>query len=69
MIGMRYEKWGTINAFVLLKEAKEISHAGCIKFCQQRLAGFKTPKLVEFLPSLPRTASGKILKRELREKR
>ena len=69
VIGTPDEKWGeAVKAFVVLKEAEEISHAELIKFCRQRLAGFKTPKLVEFLPSLPRTASGKILKRELREK-
>lgn len=42
VIGMRHEKWGeAIKALVVLKEAEEISHAGRIKFCQQRLAGFK----------------------------
>jgi len=70
VIGTHDQNWGeAVKAFVVLKEAEEISHAELIKFCRQRLAGFKTPKLVEFLPSLPRTASGKILKRELREKR
>jgi len=42
-------------------EAEEI-----IKFCRERLAGYKTPKQVHFVERLPKNASGKILKRELR---
>jgi fatty-acyl-CoA synthase len=38
-----------------------------IEFCQGKLARFKIPKSVAFLDSLPRTAAGKVLKRELRE--
>ncbi|MFH1242246.1 MAG: long-chain-fatty-acid--CoA ligase [Pseudomonadota bacterium] len=70
VIGTPDEKWGeAVKAFVVLKGAKEISPAELIEFCRQRLAGFKTPKSIEFLSFLPRTASGKILKRELREKK
>lgn len=43
-------------------EAEEI-----IKFCRTRLAAFKTPKQIHFVASLPKNASGKILKRELRQ--
>jgi len=39
-----------------------------IAFCKKSLAGFKTPKSVEFVDSLPKNPAGKILKRELREK-
>lgn len=35
-------------------------------FCRERLAGFKTPKYVVIVAALPKNASGKILKRELR---
>jgi fatty-acyl-CoA synthase len=37
-----------------------------IGFCRERLAGFKTPKCIVLLERLPKNASGKILKRELR---
>jgi len=70
VIGAPHEKWGeAVKAFVVLKEAEEITADELIGFCRERLAGFKTPKSVEFLPALPRTASGKILKRELRGNR
>ncbi len=38
-----------------------------IQFCREHLAGYKCPRTVDFVPSLPRNASGKILKTELRE--
>lgn len=70
VIGIPSEKWGeAVKAFVVLKETKTILPDRLIEFCRDRLAGFKIPKSIEFLPSLPRTASGKILKRELRENR
>jgi acyl-coenzyme A synthetase/AMP-(fatty) acid ligase len=34
-------------------------------FCRERLAGFKVPKAIEFAPELPRTVSGKLLRRQL----
>ena len=37
-------------------------------FCKKRLAGYKQPRSVDFVAELPRNASGKVLKRELREK-
>jgi acyl-CoA synthetase (AMP-forming)/AMP-acid ligase II len=43
-------------------DAKDI-----IEFCRQHLAGFKCPRTVDFVPELPRNASGKILKTQLRE--
>ncbi|HEY7295228.1 MAG TPA: hypothetical protein VH916_09305 [Dehalococcoidia bacterium] len=38
-----------------------------VAFCRERLAGYKLPRSVEFTTELPRNASGKVLKRELRE--
>ena len=38
-----------------------------IRACRERLAGFKTPKQIVFMETLPRTPSGKVLKRQLRE--
>ncbi|MEJ2739662.1 MAG: hypothetical protein P8105_07560 [Dehalococcoidia bacterium] len=37
-------------------------------FCKKHIAGYKTPKSIEFVDALPKNAAGKILKKELREK-
>ena len=37
-----------------------------ISFCRERIAGFKTPKTVDVIPEMPRNASGKILRKDLR---
>ena len=41
--------------------------AEVIEFCRERLAGYKCPRTVDFVDALPRNASGKILKNQLRE--
>ena len=60
-------KWGEVPcAFVELKEGESAEEAELIAFVRERLAGFKTPKVVVF-QELPKTATGKIQKFELRE--
>jgi fatty-acyl-CoA synthase len=60
------EKWGEVpKAYVGLKPGATATAEELIGFCRSRLAHFKCPKLVEFGP-LPRTATGKIRKNELR---
>lgn len=63
------EKWGEIPvAIVVLKPEKALSAAELCAYLEKRLARFKLPRLVEFVPGpLPKTGTGKILKRELRE--
>ncbi len=62
------EKWGEVPcAFVELKEGMEASEAELIAFARERLAGFKTPKAVEFI-ELPKTSTGKIQKFQLRNR-
>ena len=62
------DKWGEVpKAHVLLKAGQEATAQELIDFCRARLAHFKCPKLVEFGP-LPKTATGKIRKAELRER-
>jgi fatty-acyl-CoA synthase len=66
VVGVPDEKWGEVpKAFVGLKPATQASAEELIEFCRARLAHFKCPKEVEFGP-LPRTATGKIRKNELR---
>jgi fatty-acyl-CoA synthase len=58
----------SVTAAVVPREGQRPSEAELIAFCRQRLAGFKTPKRVVTVAALPKNASGKILKRELRER-
>ena len=68
VVGAPDEMWGeTVKAIVVLKEGMEATEAEIIEFCKERLARFKAPKSVEFYPELPKTGSGKIAKRKLRE--
>jgi fatty-acyl-CoA synthase len=69
VVGMPDARWGEVpRAFVVLKPDKEadVTPDALIAHCRARLAGFKTPKQVVFMDTLPRTPSGKVLKRELR---
>jgi long-chain acyl-CoA synthetase len=53
-------------AFVAAKEGATLDEKAILQFIRQRLADYKVPKKVNFMPALPRTATGKVLKRELR---
>ncbi len=57
-----------VHALVVLKEGPGLSEDELIDFCKKKIARYKTPKSIEFVDLLPKTPSGKILKRELREK-
>lgn len=57
-----------VKAFVVLKDsAKQTSEQDIVEFCAKKLAKFKVPKKVEFVPELPKTLIGKVLRRKLRE--
>jgi o-succinylbenzoate---CoA ligase len=59
--------WGeAITALVVPRDGAEISVAGLRAHCLERLAGFKVPKAFELVDALPRTASGKVRRAELR---
>ncbi|MGA9497579.1 MAG: long-chain-fatty-acid--CoA ligase [Terriglobales bacterium] len=63
------EKWGEVpRAVVVTKPGSKISDVELIEFCRARLAHYKCPQSIEFCESLPKTATGKVLKRELRKK-
>ncbi len=57
-----------VHAIVCLKEDNSTTADELIALCKKNMASYKAPKSVEFVESLPKNASGKILKRELREK-
>ena len=56
-----------MTAIVVLKDGARASEEEIIRWSKERLAPFKVPKKVHFVDDLPRNASGKILKRKLRE--
>ena len=58
-----------MKAFVSLREQYEgqINSLELIDFCRQRMAAYKYPRTVEILPEIPKTATGKFLRRVLRE--
>jgi long-chain acyl-CoA synthetase len=57
----------TVKAFVVLKEGENCTADEIIKFCKEKLAPYKVPKLVEFRESIPKSAVGKILRKVLRD--
>lgn len=60
----------TVKAFVALKEGMEssVTPQEIISFCKARMAAYKYPRKVEFVPEIPKTLTGKFLRRTLREK-
>jgi long-chain acyl-CoA synthetase len=68
VIGVPHPKWGeTVKAIVVAASETDIEADDILAFARQRLATFKCPTSVDFVAALPRNASGKVLKRELRE--
>ncbi|MEW5912242.1 MAG: o-succinylbenzoate--CoA ligase [Thermodesulfobacteriota bacterium] len=69
VIGLPDPKWGEVGcAVVALKAGRELAAAELLAFLKGRLAKYKIPKKVVFVPALPRNAAGKVLKNQLREK-
>ena len=67
VIGVPHERWGeTPKAVVVRRPGSAVGEEELIDFLRQRLAHYKCPTSVEFVQDMPRSASGKILKRELR---
>ena len=61
------EKWGeAVKAVVVLHPGSTAIEKDIINFAKSRIAGYKTPKSIDFVQSLPRNPTGKLLKRELR---
>lgn len=68
VIGVPDDKWvEVVTTAVVCKKGKSLSKEQIIAFCRERLAGYKCPKLVRFMESLPKSGSGKVLKKILRE--
>jgi fatty-acyl-CoA synthase len=67
IIGVPDDRWGeTGKAVIVVKPGETLNEETVITHCLANLAKFKIPKSVVFVDELPRTATGKILKRQLR---
>jgi long-chain acyl-CoA synthetase len=58
----------TVKAYVSLRPGQEAAPQELVAHCEEQLAAYKYPRTVEVLPELPKTTSGKILRRELRSR-
>jgi long-chain acyl-CoA synthetase len=69
VIGVPSDRWGeAVHAVVVRRDASTVTDTDLIEFARAEIAGFKLPKSVEFVADLPRNPSGKLLKRELRQR-
>ncbi len=69
MIGLPDEHWiEAVTAVIVAKSGATLTEAGIIEQCRTRLAGYKVPKRVILVDALPKNPSGKLLKRELRQR-
>jgi fatty-acyl-CoA synthase len=63
------DRWGEVpKALVVMKPGVNATESEVLEFCRGRLTHYKCPRSVEFLATLPRTGTGKVLKKELRKK-
>ena len=68
VIGIPSEQWGEeVKACCVPKPGMEIDAGDIIAYARERIAAFKAPKSVDVIPEMPRNASGKILRRQLRD--
>jgi acyl-CoA synthetase (AMP-forming)/AMP-acid ligase II len=69
VVGRPDERWGEVPvAFVAVDDATAVTGDELLDHCRNELAKFKVPKDVVFVDALPRNPSGKVLKRELRDR-
>lgn len=69
VIGIPHEHWGeAVHAEVVLREGALISEEELINFSKERLGKYKVPKSIDFVPELPLTSVGKVLRRSVRDK-
>ncbi len=68
VIGIPDKQWGeTVKAVVVLRAEATATEEEIIDFCRDKLGGYERPRSVDFVSTLPRNPSGKVLKRQLRE--
>ena len=68
VIGVPDENLGeSVKACVVKKEGSLLSEIDLIAYCKEKIASYKKPKSIDFITEVPRNASGKVLKKTLRE--
>ncbi len=55
-----------VKAFVVLRDGSSLTSSDLLQFCREELAEYKIPKVIEFRETLPKSATGKVLRKELR---
>jgi len=69
VVGVPDDEWGeSVKAYIALRSGMKATEQEIINFAKERLASYKKPKHVEFLDSLPKGSTGKILKKELKKR-
>jgi len=56
-------------AFIVQKSGANLDEGAILRYCRERLAAYKVPRLVRFVADLPKTSSGKVLRRQLKSLR
>ncbi len=68
VVGTPDERWGEmVHAVIVVRDGAQVSPEEIIEHCRQALAGYKSPKKVTFLEVLPKTAIGKISRKDIKE--
>jgi fatty-acyl-CoA synthase len=68
VVGVSHPKWvEAVTAFVVIRKGEAIEESELMELCKNYLAPFKMPKKIIFVESLPKTPTGKILKRDMRK--
>jgi acyl-CoA synthetase (AMP-forming)/AMP-acid ligase II len=69
VVGVPDERWGeAVKAVVVVRPGEALDEEEVVAACTERLAGYKKPRSVEFVAELPKTGSGKIMRRRVRDR-
>jgi len=67
VFGVADEQWGEAVVAAVVPARPGVTEAEVVEFARRHLAGYKVPRQVRLVPELPKTGSGKVLRRQLRD--